>query len=118
MYRRRYLEEPDEPYVICASCEEALTEAEAAELDGAHYHPDCAGVSRCPECGRWNENDQTCPDCESEGIFSREHSRDAIPVLIGLGLILAFALGLVLGVKVEQADQKLAAKQAAVEVTR
>ena len=41
-----------------------------------------------------------------------------IAVLAGLALILAFTLGLVLGVKVEQADQKLAARQAAVEVAR
>ena len=43
---------------------------------------------------------------------------DLIVVLAGLALILAFTLGLVLGVKVEQADQRLAARQAAAEGAR
>ncbi len=118
MYRRRIYEEPDEPYVICASCEEPLPEAEAAELDGEHYHPDCAGVWRCQECGRWNENGQKCPDCEPEAALPDSRGDDLFVVLAGFALILAFALGLVLGVKVEQADQRLAARQAAAEVAR
>lgn len=118
MRRRRHIEEPDEPYVVCASCEESLPKAEAAELDGKFYHPDCAGVWCCEECGEWNENGQKCPCREPERPAPRSRGDDLFVVLAGLALILAFALGLVLGVKVEQADQKLAARQAAVEVTR
>ena len=118
MRRRRQIEEPDEPYVVCASCDEPLPEAEAAELDGEHYHPDCAGVWRCEGCGEWNENGQKCSKCEPEIPVPGSRGDDLIVVLAGLALILAFALGLVLGVKVEQADQRLAARQAAAEVAR
>ena len=111
---------PDEVYENeqCATCDEPVAREEAFKEGRKFYHPDCAGVWRCEECGRWNENGQKCPDCEPERILGDERSGDVIAVLAGLALILAFTLGLVLGVKVEQADQKLAARQAAVEVTR
>lgn len=109
---------PDEFYESeqCASCGKSVVRDEAFKDGRKFYHPDCAGVWQCPECESWLERGRTC--CVKGGIPSERYSRDARQVLLGLVLILAFALGLVLGVKVERADQKLAARQAAAEVSR
>ncbi len=111
---------PDEVYESeqCETCEEPVMRDDAFKDGRKFYHPDCAGVWRCDECGRWNENGQKRPDHEPERILGDERSGDMIAVLAALALILAFTLGLILGVKVEQADQRLAAREAAAEVRR
>lgn len=111
---------PDEAYESeqCATCDEPVVREEAFKDGMKFYHPDCAGVWRCEECGKWNENGQRCPCREPERPVAGSRRDDLFVVLAGLALILAFTLGLVLGVKVEQADQKLAARQAAEEVAR
>jgi len=48
----------------------------------------------------------------------RRINNDALLVIVGLALLLAFSLGLILGVKVESGAQKLAERRAAVEVLR
>jgi hypothetical protein len=93
---------PDEAYLIvtCSSCGEPVARDEAFKDGRRFYHPDCAGVSRCSECGTWLEKGRTC--CNQAAIPQERRRRDAVAVLAGLALILAFALGLVLGAKVEQ----------------
>lgn len=102
----------------CESCDEPIARNEAFKDGWKFYHPECAGVWRCEECGKWNENGQKCPCFEPEAAAPENHGDDLMVVLAGLALILAFTLGLVLGVKVEQADQRLVARQAAAEAAR
>jgi hypothetical protein len=48
----------------------------------------------------------------------RRINNDALLVLAGLALLLAFSLGLIIGVKVEAGARRLAESRAAVEVMR
>lgn len=58
-------EDPDD-IVLCESCDEPVDRAEAFYEDYAWYHPDCAGVWRCADCGEWNDHAQdVCEGCGS-----------------------------------------------------
>ena len=46
---------PDIEGEICDSCEEGVDPAEAFFEEGRFYHPSCAGVWRCSNCGKWND---------------------------------------------------------------
>jgi len=51
-------------YEECASCGEPVLRAEAFKEGRQFYHPDCAGVWRCPVCGNFFENgEQACRVC-------------------------------------------------------
>lgn len=55
----------DHLYALCASCEEGVLISEAFQEGNKCYHPECAKVWGCPNCGEWNENDQKlCKACQ------------------------------------------------------
>jgi predicted RNA-binding Zn-ribbon protein involved in translation (DUF1610 family) len=59
--------EDDGLYALCASCNEAVRIDEAFTEKNSSYHADCAGKSRCPDCGEWNDKGKPCPGCGEEG---------------------------------------------------
>jgi hypothetical protein len=59
-----YLEVPmTDDWEKCDSCEEGVDPAEAFFEEGKFYHPDCAGVWYCVNCGKWNDEAQDVCEC-------------------------------------------------------
>lgn len=48
-------------YKRCCSCGEGVFLNEAFQERYNYYHPDCAGMWKCGECGVWNKVEQSCP---------------------------------------------------------
>ena len=57
---------PDVLDALCHSCGEAVGLDEAFKENGHYFHPDCAEVHRCPECGEWVEKGEECRQCAKE----------------------------------------------------
>ena len=55
MTTRPFRDDDAHLYALCASCEEGVLISEAFKEGGKLYHPDCAQVWRCGNCGEWNE---------------------------------------------------------------
>ena len=58
----------DDLYAECASCNGGVLRSAAFKEGRLYYHPDCAGVWRCHECGEWNEKGKPCM-CEDENFL-------------------------------------------------
>jgi hypothetical protein len=55
----------DDDSVLCASCDGGLEKADAFEDDQHRFfHPCCAEVWRCPNCGWWNDKESA--ECEAD----------------------------------------------------
>jgi hypothetical protein len=56
----------DDLYVECAACGGGVRRSESFHEDHRDYHPDCAGVWQCSNCGAWNDKGKPCQGCGEE----------------------------------------------------
>ena len=56
-------DDDDDPTEICSTCGGYVLAEEAFCEDGSFYHARCAGVWRCSNCGKWNDNAVDVCEC-------------------------------------------------------
>jgi hypothetical protein len=55
----------DDLYAECAACTGGVLRSAAFKEGRDYYHPGCAGVWQCQECGEWNGDDlKLCKACQ------------------------------------------------------
>lgn len=55
----------EDDYALCGSCEMPVEKDRAFydEAEAEYFHPECAEVWRCSDCGAWNENSKDVCEC-------------------------------------------------------